>query len=148
MVEEIPDGDDISRHIDFPHKYNDAKELLWPNAFMFSSGAGESVVWRRYKPTINDVHELACERQLLKREQKPSWTYVGAITTSAGLVRGIKNRRGNGFAVAHHPEDDQGQYHAEIHRRAGENAIIKSEKAELLLMLTEVFGPLDHCVCI
>ena len=147
QVEEIPGADAVSRHIDFPFRFSDAEDLIWENAFMFSGGTGESVIWRRDQPEIADVHALGCVQQARKRPAKPNWKYVGAITATVSTVRAIANRRGNGFEVEHHPEDGQGQHHAEIHRRKTDNPVLKSEKGELLMMLRDAFGPLEQHEC-
>lgn len=116
---------------------------------MFSSGV-ESVVWRRYAVSVDDVHAIGCDRQAKKAAMGSEWKYVGAITAVAGHIRGIQNARGNGFSVHHRPEDDQGQHHAEIERRVPADGAgpSKSERIELREMLAQVFGPLEAHSCI
>lgn len=146
-MEQIPDNDSLSRHIDFPHKYRPDEDLIWwPAVFEFPDGKGESLVWRKYKPTIEEVHALGCEREAKKKESKPDWLYKGAITTKAGSIRSIKNSRGHGFRVAHEPTE--GIYHAEI-ARSNDPAMTfnKNDKNELREMLKDVFGPMAPHSC-
>lgn len=145
-VEQIPDSDDLSRHIDFPHKYRSDEDLIWPNVFEFPNGNKESLVWRKYKPTIEEVHGLGCEREAAKKASKPEWSYKGAITTTAGSIRSIKSKRGHGFKVAHEPIE--GIYHAEIERANDPDAPFnKNDKNELRDMLKSAFGPLEPYSC-
>jgi hypothetical protein len=147
-VEEISDDDQVSRHIDFPHKFNEYNDLLWGTAFMFSDGC-ESLVWRKYKPTIDEVHALGCERETEKKAHKPEYRYVGALSAGVRPLRLAKTARGHGFSVEHHPEDGQGAHHAELHlTHGGGPPIAKLDRAELRVLLEVIFGgSLEPCTC-
>lgn len=147
QIEEIPDADAVSRQLDSPLMYDEFKGVIWSTAFMFSEPV-ESLVWRKYKVAINEVHDLGCGRQANVRQRKPLWTYIGAITTTAGQIRAIRTARGHGLAVAHRPEEDQGTYHAEVELLPLEGQKIRSnDRAELRLMLEKVFGPIEGHTC-
>lgn len=150
-VEQIPLGDDVSRHIFWPHKYDEIEaEVIWQAAFMFS-GEVESVVWRKYKPTIADVHALGCEHEVRRKQTTPDarYRYEGALTASVGAIRAIRTARGFGFGVLHEPGDGQGRHHAEIRRlkNDGNEAPKKADRADLLVALRNVFGALDKHSC-
>lgn len=150
-VEQIPPEDDVSRHIFWPHKYDDIEGgVIWQAAFMFS-GEVESVVWRKYRPTMADVHALGCEQEARRKQTSPEarYRYEGALTASVGAIRAITTARGFGFGVAHEPGDGQGLHHAEIRRlkNGGNEAPKKADRADLLVALRNVFGPLDKHSC-
>lgn len=149
VTEHIPDEDAVSRWVDSPRLYQPDVGLIWKCIFEFPGGVGESVVWRKYKPLIHDVHELGCSRQTVQRlknpDKSPPWTYTGAITSVAGKIRGLESR-GNGFLVEHKPEE--GTYHAEISFRVHDAASLsKNDKTLLKGLLQEVFGQLETCEC-
>ena len=150
-VEQIPDADQVSRHVDHPHKITDGGELLWQHIFLFSSGV-ESVVWRRYCPTIEEVHRLGCANQDAKRALGRAATYKGAITSVVEQIRALKSAKGHGFRVEHRPENDQGIHHAEI--ELAFNAGLaegakppKSEVSELKRMIHGIWGQLEAHEC-
>lgn len=60
-VEEIPIGDEISRHIEFPRTYDRERRMILEAVFEFPGGEPESVVWRKYAATDDEVHKLGCE---------------------------------------------------------------------------------------
>lgn len=145
-VEHIPDEDGVSRHFDSPYRLGPDRDLLWDKIFEFMRGGPESLVWRKYKQDLDDVHALGCLRQAAFRQRKPSWTYEGAATATVAAVRALRNARGHGFVVQHEP--GEGQYHAEISRKSFADAALEpADKAELLLMLTQVFGVVDMHQC-
>jgi hypothetical protein len=146
-VEVIDDGDEVSRQLDSPLMYNDQEGVIWKTAFMFSTPV-ESLVWRKYKVNVSDVHELGCSRQEKMRLSKPAWSYAGSVTTTAQRIRLIKTARGHQLLVVHRPENEQGQYHAEIefYPMAGLQ-IKKSDRSELRLMLSNVFEPIESHRC-
>lgn len=148
MVEDIPPGDDVSRYIDSPHKWSSAeRKVIDSTLFEFPRPEEvESVVWRKYAPHLDDVHALGCERQKLKRETKPSWTYEGAITARVAEIRQLKNIAGDGFTVVHAP--DEGRYHAHIGlAMAGGDDRIRQRKSDLKERLRGVFSQPDAHVC-
>jgi hypothetical protein len=140
-AELIPDGDSVHRLIDFPVMYNESKGMLCEAVFQFPKGLSESVIWRKYAPTTEDVHRIGCEREATKHQTKPKTRYVGFISAVARAIRGIRTRHGHGFALSHEPEE--GVYHAAIsYRPADDRPLSKNEKNELKLALRKVFGEL------
>jgi hypothetical protein len=147
QVEVIEDDEAVSRQLDSPQMYNEHDGVLWKTAFMFSTPV-ESLVWRKYKAAISEVHEFGCTRQLQMRLAKAGWSYAGSITTLAGRIRSIKTARGHGLLVVHRPEDGQGQHHAEVELQPMDGLEIKkNDRSELRLMLQDVFDPIDGHRC-
>jgi len=151
-VEDIPDGDAVSRLVDFPRMYEEARGLIWDNIFQFPRGECESVVWARYAPTPADVHRLGCEREAAKRQSNPEmrYAYAGFISSTAGAIRGVRTARGHGFTMNHAP--DEGRHHAEVcYAPAGQNGITdlkKADKVELRAALRKVFDELVSHSCV
>lgn len=123
------------------------RALIWPNVFEFPGGLGESLVWRAYAPTDDEVHALGCERERNVRQRKPDMRYAGFITAVTGSIRRIRTAAGHGFAVEHKPEE--GDHHAEIRYAIapGVTTLSKSAKADLKVTLREAFGPLVSHTC-
>jgi len=148
-AEDIPDSDTVSRLVDFPRMYVEAKGLIWNHIFQFPGGECESVVWARYAPTSADVHRLGCEREATKRQGNPEMRYVGFVSSTAGGIRGIMTARGHGFTVNHAPRE--GRHHAEVcYSPASQNGITdlkKADKGELRAALRNVFGELAQHSC-
>jgi hypothetical protein len=146
-VEEIPDEDTVSRLIDFPRMYEEARRLIWDQVFQFPGGDCESLVWRRYAATDEEVHRLGCEREVAKRVTKPEMRYAGFISALSGAIRSIRTNRGHGFGVNHAPEE--GVHHAEVcYSPVGDGLKLKpADKAELKLALKGKFGDLASYSC-
>lgn len=148
-VEEIPSADHVSRYIDSPHKFSpQERELIAPNVFQLPSSDGqrESLVWRKYKPAIEDVHALGCAIQWVKRAANPNWTYEGAISAKVECIRQIKSKLGGGFSVEHAPAE--GIHHAEVKYRVADGRKLgTAEKLDLKQMLRDVFSPMESHVC-
>ena len=148
-VEAIPDDDEVSRHIDSPFRFSSAeRKLIERNVFEFPSADGnrESLVWRKYKPTIAELHVMGCERQAHKRRTNSDWTYEGAITIVVGVARQLRNSRGHVFLVEHDLEE--GIHHVSIfffHPEGYE--LKKADKSELKDMLVKAFGPIERHSC-
>jgi hypothetical protein len=149
MIEAIPDEDEVSRHIDSPLRFSAAEQrLIERQVFQFPSDDGnrESLIWRKYKPTLAELHAMGCERQAHKRTTNPGWTYEGAITIVVGAIRQLRNRMGNGFVVEHDPEE--GTHHVTIRFSIPEGyGLKKAEKSELKDMLVRAFRPIDRHSC-
>lgn len=140
MVEAIPDEDLVSRLVDSPHKWSQAeRKFVEARLFEFPShDPVESVVWRKYKPDIAAVHALGCVMQAAKREAKPNWTYEGAVSTQVLAIRGIRNQVGDGFSVAHAP--DEGEHHAHVgYVLVAGDENLKHRKADLKEFLRNTF---------
>lgn len=130
MPENIPDLDDISRHLFAPAMGSPGGELIWVNVFMFKTERNfrESVVWRKYAPMIADVHRHGCAKQDNDRRNGKDCTYFGALTGSVHEVRNIRSKSGARFQVLHVP--DEGNHHAEI-SYLQDRVLTKNDKAEL-----------------
>ena len=153
-VEEIPNADEISRQIFDPQMFEGSK-LSWEKVFIFPTNKdtkeyyGESVVWRKYAPELDDVHELGCKLEAIKRDRRPQTpaSYVGAPTATCATVRQLKNARGSGFAVVHDPSDGQGLHHSEIRLFRADGKVARSEREELIMMLQGAFGAVAPHQC-
>jgi hypothetical protein len=147
--EDIPDGEMVGRLIDFPRMYHDSMGLIWKQVFQFPGGQHESLVWRKYAPTVEDVHRLGCQRESEKRETKPDMRYSGFISSTAGAIRGIRTQRGHGFALMHIPEE--GLHHIGVFYApdggASPTSLKPGDKGELKLALGQVFGDLIPHSC-
>ena len=149
-VDEIPLTDQLSRFIDSPHKYSEREqELLAENVFMFNEEKDgrrrESLVWRRHKPHIGDVHILGCQIQENKKANKPDYRYKGAITADVQRISLIRSTLMNGFSVKHDPEE--GVWHVEISYAQHAGPITRNERTELRAKLREVFGAIEPHSC-
>jgi len=105
-------------------------ELIWVNVFMFKTDRNftESVVWRKYAPSIADAHALGCHKQKVDRDAGKNCTYFGALTGRVEEVRRIRSKTGARFQVLHVPVE--GNYHAEI-SYLHDRDLTKNDKAEL-----------------
>ena len=144
-VEHIPDGDKVSRLVFYPFMYTGGNRMLMDNVFTFPSNRGgrESLVWSRYAPTNQDVHNLGLNLTTAKQAQNPERViqYDGFIFTKAGQIRSIKTAKGHGLFVVHVPAE--GKHHAEVgYQPTDSAAITKLEKGELKLALHRVFSAL------
>lgn len=153
-VEIVPNEDHVSRHVDSPLRFDTqqaALRVLTVFEFPSADGDTDSLVWRKYKPTLAEVHEMGCARQMQKRTAKvgSTWTYEGAITTTAGAIRAIANRNGCGFLIEHDPSDGQGDHHLKIGYRVPEgHALGPAEKQELKRLLVGAFAPMERHNCV
>jgi hypothetical protein len=124
--------------------YTAADGLVWHQVFQFPDGLHESVIWRKYKPANDDVHDLGRERERQKRLAGKSLGYAGFICAFSGEVRSIKTQRGHSFRLDHMPEE--GIYHAGIQYAPANDgplsSLLKNDKSELKLMLKNAFGVL------
>jgi hypothetical protein len=140
-VENIPDEDSVSRLVDYPHGFGDDRTLIWQNVFQFPDGQGESVIWRKYASSSNDVHLIGFKREMLKQQKSPQMRYEGFLTGKVKCIREIQTKNGHRFEVIHAP--CEGQAHAEIRYAPSPSAkLTKPEKAELKLALQSCFGQL------
>jgi hypothetical protein len=148
MVEDIPDEQLVSRHIDSPHKWKpEEREFVEERLFEFPKpDEAESLVWRKYAPTLDAVHKLGCGRQQEKRATKPNWTYEGAITTHVAAIRSIQTKDGHGFSVVHAP--DEGIWHAHVcYRKQDGQEFNRVHKMDLKEHLRGVFSDLEPHTC-
>ena len=144
MSEIIPDSDTISRLLFEPFMRPEEQDIIWKNVFQFSSkhGALESVVWRRYAPTIESVHGLGCKKQTSDRVALKQSTYFGAISACVADIKTIKSANGISFTVEHAP--GEGIWHAHIGFSAGSN---KNDRNSMKLLLKAKFSPVECHSC-
>lgn len=142
--EEIPDGDTVSRWLDYPSMYDVSSGIISEKLFFsFPQDQSESVVWRRYMLSDDDVHLRGHQRSTAKRAQGRSSTYRGFRSAIVGKIRSIRTVHGHGFSITHLP--DEGQWHAGISYAVKIDTEVKilskGQKAELKLALGMAF---DH----
>lgn len=148
-IEAIPNEDEVSRHIDSPFRFSSTeRKVIEISVFEFPSAEGnrESLVWRKYKPTLAELHVMGCERQAHKRATRSDWTYEGAITIVVGVARQLQNGRGHRFLIEHDPQE--GIHHVSVRLFHPEGRELKkADKTELKDMLVKAFGPMDPHSC-
>lgn len=119
--EEVPDGDLLSRIIDFPHKFDGFRDLIEERIFEFQTDSTdpekkplpESVVWRKYASTDNDVHTIGVALEVDRQSKgRADYRYIGFISAQAGPIRSYRNVNGHGFFVRHDPEE--GLHHVHV----------------------------------
>jgi hypothetical protein len=142
-VEPIPDEDRVSRLIESPIHYGADSDLLWVQIFQFNDNQCESLVWRKYAPTANDVHAIGAAMVAEKKKKRPEREYVGFITGVKGPIAAYRNFRGHGFLVVHEPEEDK-IFHCHICYAPNPNTPFQAnDKSELKLALRSQFLELD-----
>lgn len=151
-IEEIPDNEIVSRSIEFPHMYDpisgklsDLHTFAFPSNSGYPNGRPESVIWRRYVPSIRDVHAIGLAkvaRDNVERELGKQKEYRGVISSTVGSIRRVQNRRGHGLDVEHEPSE--APYHAQVFLRIADGQELKKvDKAELRMMLFQCFSPVE-----
>lgn len=141
-VEPIPDADTVSRAVEFPTQYTNDRGLIWHMLFQFPSGVCESLIWRKYANSDNEVHEIGEEIAAEKRSRKPDRQYEGFVYGVVARIRSIRTFRGHGFTVSHQPEDGR-QHHAQVcYDPAGENNLKPADKTELKDAIRACFSDL------
>jgi hypothetical protein len=144
--EQIPEDDEVSRLLFAPLMGAPGGDLVWDNVFQFPSADGycESVVWRKYAPTIADVHLLGCNKQYTRPADKKLITYTGAITATVANILKLASKNGVKFKVEHYPPD--GIYHVHVAYEF-DGTISKNDKVELKSELRKVFGQRSDHTC-
>ena len=148
--EPIPAGDTVNRNVFAPHMYKENKFVIH-GLFPFQSELGrkESVIWRKYAPLIDRVHELGCEKERNDNADRPASkaiSYIGTLEAIVGPIRGIRTERGHGFTVYHEPGGGRHHAHVSVHTANG-TTIRKSDLSDLRDELINVFGPLINYSC-
>lgn len=144
MLEVIPDSDTISRLLFEPFMRAEDKDVLWENVFQFSSkhGAIESVVWRKYAPTLAAVHALGCQKQTSDRAAGKRSAYFGSLTGDVAEIRTIRSANGICFTIDHAPAE--GIWHAHVGFSDGSN---KNDRNSMKVMLRAKFGDVETHIC-
>jgi len=121
-------------------------ELIWQNVFMFRTehNCCESLAWRKYAPSIADVHNLGCSKQRNDRAAGRNSTYFGALTGNAGNVRNLRSKNGGRFEILHAP--DEGIHHVHITFQNVER-LTKSDKTELKVLIRGQFAARSEHQC-
>lgn len=154
VIEPIPDSDQISRGCSVPPGVDAESVFVFKSD---SSGARvESVIWRKYAPTLMEVHERGCARTKSASEKraadgKDPKIYMGSMTSLVRPIRLIRTGRGFGFAVVHLPENGDNS-HAHICMEAvtasSMNDLKKNDRRELIHLLFKEFGKLEPHSCL
>lgn len=156
VAEDIADGEVLSRGVDFPHKYQPVRKLLldafleFPRDKDTKEPMHESVIWRRYLKSDDEVHALGCAKEKAKREQKPQYRYIGFTSATAAQIRQVRNKAGHGFDVEHSPAEGEPWHTSLFFKHAtGEpaSAIPKLERVELREMIRNAFGAVVEHAC-
>lgn len=146
--ESIPANDEVSRHIFFPFMFENS-EIFWKKVFLFKTNNKycESVVWRKYAPSIIDVHVLGNIKVTKDRFTHKNRMYIGAYTCSVSLITNINTSNNIRIGVEHDPSNDQGRHHAHLKLLFPENINKpeKNDRSEIILKLKRVFEPIEKC---
>lgn len=144
VVEAIPDDDLVYRHVFHPFMSTEEEPLIWRCVFQFQEkyGFAESVVWSKYTPTMDDVHELGRQKAEKSREERPErpHTYVGCLEAICRVVRNIKSSNGHGFEIVHEPSE--GTHHAHIRYLPAAGDFSRADRIELKSLLQKAFSDL------
>lgn len=142
-TELIPDADTVSRSVEYPLQYTNDRDLIWGKIFEFPGGKCESLIWRKYANSDNEVHAIGAEIAIMKQVRDPERRYVGFVSGVAGTIRSIRTVRGHGFSVKHVPEEEEQRYHAHVcYEPAITDNLRPADKTELKSVLKECFSPL------
>lgn len=147
-IESILASDEVSRHVFFPFMFENY-EIFWKKVFLFKTDNKycESVVWRKYAPSIIDVHVLGNIKVTKDRLTHESREYRGAYTCLVTLIRNINTANNISIEVEHDPSNDQGRHHSHLKLLIPENINKpkKNDRSEIVLKLKHVFEPLEEC---
>jgi hypothetical protein len=134
-VEEIPNGDTVSRSVTLPQCEFDLEKNLIKNMFVNLGDEGESLIWRKYASADHACHEFGLALNRVGR------LYIGFANTITGNIRAYQSPNGHGFSVEHDPKD--GVHHAVVKflPKSGVK-ISRPERGFLRLTLTFMFDPL------
>ena len=153
-IEHVPGEDTVNRHVYRPYMYKE--DVIDPRqAFMFPKKCErrrESVIWRRYVRSIEDVHALGCEKEARdnsSREPENQRRYMGCLESLVGRVRAIVNTSGHGFSVDHAPEEGVHHVHIEVRPVDGMTIddVTKTEMNDLRDEIYRIFAPLIPYSC-
>ena len=103
----------------------------------------ESVYWRKYAITNDEVHDRECRREKIRQARatpsNPLKPYVGFRTSNVGAIRVIRTGRGHAFAVVHWPENgDLAHTHICI-RPNGDTSVRKMKKSDIRELIHLLF---------
>ncbi len=143
--EHIADSDQVSRLIERPRMYERESDLIIPLQFFpFFDGRPESVVWRRYAATDEEVHKIGIDRIETKRRRtgNDDIYHDGFATAQVDAVRSTRTVAGHGFNVVHAPCEGKWHAHVELALASDKTfrALAKGEKADLRFAISQVFS--------
>lgn len=152
--EPIPDEDNVSRGcVELPPGVDPASAFVFPYDETLQDRA-ESVYWRKYAPTNDDVHTRECRREKIRQARatsaRPLKAYIGFRTSKVGAIRAIRTGRGHTFAVVHWPENgDLSHTHICIRPNSGTpiRNINKNDLRELVHLLFKQFVEFEPHRC-
>ncbi len=150
LSEHIPDGDLVNRNVFAPYMF-DGNKFIINGLFSFRTNRHlkESVIWRKYARSIQEIHDLGCIKQdndNQHRDLAKRVTYIGSIEALVGKIRGIRTQRGHGFFVEHEPSEGQHHAHVRIEIAAGLE-LERTDKEDLRDELVRIFGSLIEYAC-
>jgi hypothetical protein len=154
-VEEIPESDELGRAF-FQLPEGIAPETEFPFYYDRVRGeCAESVFWRKYAPSVVDLHQRGCDIESQKKaraaqQSKPFQPYIGARYVIVSHVTACVTARGFSLQVIHLPENgDRAHSHIAIVPVDGQvpSKIKSNDKTELAACLLEKFGDLHWHRC-
>ena len=86
QAESIPDDDVVSRSIGRPVHWADDVGLVWSNVFQFAGDRCESVIWRKYAETDQDVHAIGIAIVEAQKARGRDREYVGFISAEVARM--------------------------------------------------------------
>lgn len=149
VVDSIPSSDNVSRHLYYPFMYDDGNcHIAWNKIFTFQrkNKFCDSVVWRKYAESIDQVHAIGCEKVKVDNEIDPNRKYVGAYTGSVREIRDISTDHNIHLEVVHDPTEDQGIHHAHLKLLLpdGMKKPSRNDRSEIFSKLEPIFKPLEE----
>jgi hypothetical protein len=140
-VEEISDRETVCRLVD-DRMQPQPSDLILELFFPFEKNNPESLVWTRYAPIPDGVHDAGRSWQAGVRTRRPGieMRYLGFMSANVGVLRSAKTKAGHGFQIVHEPTP--ADYHAEISIVSADpgTKIPSPQKVEARLLLREKFS--------
>ena len=149
IVETIPSSDNVSRHLFFPFMFEN-DDILWSQVFTFQSKNDfcDSVVWRKYIPSTQEVHALGCEKLENDKLRYPNRKYFGACTGNVYDIRNFKTDHNIQLDVEHDQSNGQGKHHAHLKLLLpeGMNKPKPNDRSEIFSKIRLIFNRLEEYI--
>lgn len=147
----IPDRDELSRLIFVRSLFQDDLDYIEIELFEFPSDLerpdyhrAESVVWRAFCVSDDEVNTLGCAKESEKRISGKNQVYLGARTATAGAIRAKRTQRGHGFTVVHYPKEGDWHVHIVVVEKP-DVKYNKQDKSDVRALMQNLFCPRrDH----